>query len=135
MKLKALPVGGAPVAKALTQPLLLKVGPLYGAPAQVVVERVAPNAVPWLQLHTGKRGVFPAMAAPTGAPTLSPPTTAGGGFPTTGGAAQQDVEGDDQHVAFNTSDQAPGPGEGHVYRISATQDGAVFGGYTIVVLG
>ena len=126
---------GAPAAKALTQPLMLKVGPLYGAPAQVAVERVAPNAVPWLQLHTGKRGVFPTMATPTGAPTLSPPTTAGGGFSTAGDAAQQDVEGDDQHVAFSTSDHAPGKGEAHVYRVTATQDGVVFGGYTIVVVG
>jgi len=41
----------------------------------------------------------------------------------------------DQHLAFDSSDNAPGPGEAHVYRVSATQDGAVFGGYTIVVLG
>ncbi len=120
---------------ALTQPLLLKVGPLYGAPAKVAVQRVAPNAMPWLQLHTGQRGVFPAMAAPTGVPTLSPPTTGGGGFPTSGDAAQQHVVGDDQNVAFSTSDAAPGPGEAHVYRVSATQDGAVFGGYTVVILG
>jgi hypothetical protein len=129
--LKALGSG----APALGQPLLLKVGPLYGAPARVAVERVSPNAVPWLQLHTGKRGVFPAMAAPTGVPTLSPPTATGGGFPATGGAAQHDVHSDDQHVAFSTSDEAPGPGEAHVYRVSATQAGAVFGGYTVVILG
>ncbi len=127
-------LGGAP-PPALSQPLLLKVGPLYGAPAQVAVERVSPNSVPWLQLHTGKRGVFPAMAPPTGVPILSPPTTAGGGFPSTGGAAQQHVHGDDQQVAFTTSDDAPGPGEAHVYRVSATQAGATFGGYTIVILG
>jgi hypothetical protein len=108
---EALAGAGQPVAKALAQPLLLKVGPLYGAPAHVAVERVAPSAVPWLQLQTGQRGVFPPMAPPTGAPTLSPPSTAGGGFPTTGGAALQNVHGDDQHVAFNTTDQAPGPGE------------------------
>jgi hypothetical protein len=126
--------GGAP-APALEQPLLIKVGPLYGAPAKVAVERVSPNAVPWLQLHTGKRGVFPAMAPPTGVPALSPPTAPGGGFPTAGGAAQQHVHGDDQHVAFSTSDHAPGPGEAHVYRVSASQAGATFGGYTVVILG
>jgi hypothetical protein len=120
---------------ALLKPVLLQVGPLFGAPATVAVERVAPSAVPWLQLRTGQRGVFPTMAAPTGAPTLSPPTTVGGGFPTIGGAAEQQVEGDDQHVAFNTTDDAPGPGEAHVYRVSASQDGAVFGGYTVVLLG
>jgi hypothetical protein len=130
-KLKAL-LGGVP---ALSQPLLINVGPLYGAPAKVAVERVPPTAVPWLQLHTGKRGVFPAMAAPTGAPTLSPPTTVGGGFPNTGSAAQQQVHGDNQQVALSTSDDPPGPGEAHVYRVSATQAGATFGGYTVVILG
>jgi hypothetical protein len=120
---------------ALQQPVLLQVGPLYGAAATVAVERVAPSAVPWLQLHTGQRGVFPAMAPPTGVPTLSPPTTMGGGFPTVGGAATQEVNGDDQHVAFNTTDDAPAPGNAHVYRVSASQDGAVFGGYTIVIVG
>jgi len=129
------PLGADVAPPTPGQPLVLKVGPLYGAPAKVAVERVSPHAVPWLQLHTGKRGVFPAMAAPTGVPTLSPPTTAGGGFPTAGDAAQQDVHGDDQHVAFSTSDDVPAPGEAHVYRVSATQDGAIFGGYTVIVLG
>lgn len=123
-------------APAMEQPLLLQVGPLFGSPAQVAVERVAPNAVPWLQLHTGKRGVFPAMAPPTGIPTLSPPMTFGGGFPTSSSAAvQQQVHGDDQHVAFSTSDDAPGPGQAHVYRVSAKQGGATYGGYTVVILG
>ncbi len=125
---------GAPRA-ALAQPLMLRVGPLYGAPAKVAVERVSPSSVPWLQLHTGKRGVFPAMAVPTGVPTLSPPTTAGGGFPTGPSGAEQHVHGDDQNLAFSTTDNAPAPGEAHVYRVSATQGGAIFGGYTIVLLG
>ncbi len=131
------PLGVEPMLPptAFQQPLLLKVGPLFGAPATVHVERVAPNGVPWLQLHSGQRGVFPAMAPPTGVPSLSPPTTVGGGFPSTGGAAQQQVIGDDQHVAFSTSDTRPGPGEAHVYRVSAKQDGAVFGGYTVIILG
>ena len=125
----------AAAAPAMAQALMLKVGPLYGAPAQVAVERVVPSNVPWLQLHTGTRGSFPPMAAPTGVPMLSPPTTTGGGFPSSGGAAQQHVVGDDQQVAFTTSDQGPGPGESHVYRVSGTQNGAVFGGYTVIVLG
>jgi hypothetical protein len=124
-----------PSAPAMNQPLLLKVGPLFGASANISVERITPNGMPWLQLHTGQRGVFPAMATPTGEPTLSPPTTGGGGFPSNGGAAQQTVTGDDQHIAFSTNDKAPGPGEAHVYRVSATQDGAIFGGYTVVILG
>src|SRR5437868_6247496 len=119
----------------MSQPLLINVGPLYGAPAQVAVERVSPTSVPWLQLHTGKRGVFPAMAAPTGVPTLSPATTIGGGFPNAGGAVQHRVTGDDQQVALSTTDDPPGPGEAHVYRVSATQAGAGFGGYTVVILG
>jgi hypothetical protein len=126
--------GGAPKL-ALADPLLIKVGPLYGAPAQVAVARVSPDVVPWLQLHTGQRGVFPAMASPTGQPSLSPPTTPGGGFPVTPAAAQQTVHGDDQHVALNTTDDAPGPGEAHVYRVSATQNGVLFGGYTVIILG
>ena len=130
----AVMTGGAP-GPALTTPLLLNVGPLYGGAAQVKVERVAPHTVPWLQLHTGQRGVFPPMASPTGAPTLSPPTTAGGGFPAVGAAALQHVTGDDQQIAFATSDDAPGAGEAHVYRVSAHQDGAMFGGYTVIILG
>jgi hypothetical protein len=127
---------GPGVRAALEKPLLIRVGPLYAAPATVEVERVSPSTVPWLQLRSGKRGVFPAMAPPTGVPTLSPPTTGGVGFPTSvGGAATQIVNGDDQHVAFSTSDAAPAPGEAHVYRVSARQAGAIFGGYTIVVLG
>jgi hypothetical protein len=114
---------------------VIKVGPLFGAPATVAVQRVAPNTIPWLQLHTGRRGLFPAMAAPTGVPTLSPPTETAGGFPTDGGAASQHVHGDDQHVAFTTTDAAPGPGEAHTYRVTASQAGTVFGGYTIVLLG
>lgn len=124
-----------PGAPALQQPILLKVGPLFGAPATVEVQRVAPTTIPWLQLHTGQRGVFPALATPTGVPTLSPPTAMAGGFPTGGGAASQQVHGDDQHVAFTTTDAVPGRGEAHTYRVTATQDGAVFGGYTIVLLG
>jgi hypothetical protein len=45
------------------------------------------------------------------------------------------VQGDDQQVAFTTTDNAPGPGEAHVYRVSATQAGVTFGGYTVVILG
>lgn len=131
----AKPLGADVLPPNMNEPLLLKVGPLYGAPAAVGVERVSPHSVPWLQLRTGKRGVFPAMATPTGQPVLSPPTTPGGGFPSAGGAAKQTVHGDDQHVAFSTSDAAPAPGEAHVYRVTAAQGGVIFGGYTVVFLG
>ena len=122
------------IRPAFQKPLMIKVGNLYGAPAQVEVARVMPNAMPWLQLRTGVRGTFPAAAPPTGMPMLSSPVEGGAGFPP-GGAQTQHVAGDDQVVAFSTSDHAPGRGEAHVYRVSAHQGGAVFGGYTVVVLG
>ena len=50
-------------------------------------------------------------------------------------ASSQQVHGDDQQVAFNTTDDAPAPGEAHVYRVSAIQKETVFGGYTVVILG
>ena len=120
---------------ALTQPLLLQVGRLYGESAQVKVERVAPPTMPWLQLHTGQRGRFPVMATPTGAPSLSPPGQTGGAPPSGPGAPSHALQGDGLQVGLSTSDAAPGPGEAHVYRVSASQDGHVFGGYTVVVLG
>jgi hypothetical protein len=125
--------GGGPLL--LPTPLTLKVGPLYGEPAQVAVARAAPHEMPWLQLRTGTRGQFPAPAAATGAISLSAPTPIGGG-PSTGGAGTtQDVTGDDQQIAFTTGDAAPAPGEAHVYRVTASQQGQVFGGYTVVLLG
>ena len=125
----------APLIKpAFQDPLLLKVGNLYGKPARVEVARAAPSDMPWLQLHTGVRGTFPAAAPPTGAPMLSPPAEGGAGFPA-GAAPTQHVVGGDQVIAFSTSDHAPAPGQAHVYRVSAHQGGVVFGGYTIVVLG
>jgi hypothetical protein len=128
------PLPAAAPAPALQAPLTINVGALYGAAAQVNVERIAPHQVPWLQQHTGQRGVFPAMAPPTGAPSLSPPSSAGT-LPAAGGGATQTITGDGQQLIFTTSDNAPGPGEAHTYRVSASQAGAVFGGYTIVILG
>jgi hypothetical protein len=120
---------------ALDVPLTLKVGPLYGQPATVTVDRIVPSSMPWLQLRTGARGIFPVAATPTGTPLLSAPTTIGAGVTTGKGAAQHKVEGDDQQVAFTTTDRYPGPGEAHVYRVAANQDGVVFGGYTVVLVG
>jgi hypothetical protein len=109
-------------------PLTLKVGPLYGEPAQVQVARVALHETPWLQLRTGMRGQFLAQAAPAGDVLSSAPTTIGGGPSTGGAAAQHQVVGDDQQVAFTSGDAAPGPGEAHVYRPTASQQGQVLGG-------
>ncbi|MGZ3234891.1 MAG: hypothetical protein ACXU7O_09345 [Croceibacterium sp.] len=124
-----------PAAKALTQPILLRVGPLFNEPARVFVERVAPNNMPWLQLRSGERGRFPAGAPPSGVALLSRPVASGGGFSAMGLAASHCVSDDDQMVAFMTSDTTPARGEAHVYRVSATQGGVLFGGYTVVVLG
>jgi hypothetical protein len=38
-------------------------------------------------------------------------------------------------VTFGTGDGPPGAGQGHVYRVTAAQQGQVFGGYTVVLLG
>ena len=124
-----------PFALPSPTPLLLNVGPLYGEPAQVTVARVAPNAMPWLQLRTGVRGQFPVQAMPTGVASISKPLTIGGGVPVGGSGGTQKVHGDDQQVAFTTTDARPAPGQAHVYRVSASQGGQVFGGYTVVLMG
>lgn len=116
-------------------PLTLEVGPLYGESAEVAVARAAPNQMPWLQLRTGTRGQFPAQAAATGQVVLGAPTTIAGGPSTSGAATSHQVNGDDQQVTFTTGDAVPPPGQSHVYRVTASQQGQVFGGYTIVLLG
>jgi hypothetical protein len=129
-------LAGGPAATAtVATPLLLRVGPLYGSPAEVAVQRIAPPTMPWLQLSTGIRGVFPIQAVPTGAPQLSRPMSSGGGIPTGGAAAAHQVTGDDQLVAFSTTDDPPAPGQAHVYRVTASQGGQLVGGYTVVHLG
>jgi hypothetical protein len=124
-----------PALLALATPLTLHVGPLYGEPATVAVERAAPHTMPWLQQRTGKRGQFPSGAQATGAVTLSPPVSLGGGIDTSGAATTQTVHHDDQQITFSTGDTMPKPGEAHVYRVTASQQGQVFGGYTVVLLG
>lgn len=114
--------------------LNIHVGPLFGATAEVRVDRVTPTTMPWLQLRTG-RGVFPTGATATGAVLLSPPAAIGGGTPLGGGGTQHMVHADGQQVTLTTTDAAPGPGEAHVYRVSAAQGGETFGGYTVVMLG
>ena len=79
----------------------------------------------------GVRGQFPIQALPTGNPILSKPFSKGGGQP----YSATTVGGDDQQVAFSTSDEAPAPEEAHVYRVTASQGGQVFGGYAVELLG
>jgi hypothetical protein len=123
------------IMAALATPLTLKVGPLFGEAAEVTVERAAPASMPWLQLRTGVRGQFPAQAPPTGDLALSAPRPVGGGPGFGGGALTQQVTHDDNQVTFTTGDAPPQPGQAHVYRVTASQQGQVFGGYTVVLLG
>jgi hypothetical protein len=120
---------------AMAGPVILRIGPLFGQPALVRAERVAPHQVAWLQLRTGQRGRFPVAAPPTGALLLSRAAAAGDGFVFDDGADHHCVSGEDLLIAFTTGDDAPGPGEAHVYRITASQGGVLFGGYTVCVMG
>jgi hypothetical protein len=117
-----------PPGQAMTDQLKLTVGPLFGQPAQVTAVRVQPPSMPWLQLHSMTRGLFPAPAVPTG--------LAGVGSP--GGLLNQTsltVDQEGQHVAFGTSDAPPPAGAAHIYRVTVSQGDQVFGGYSVVVLG
>jgi hypothetical protein len=116
--------GGA--AAPAAAPLKIAVGPLFGEAALVKVERAHPANVPWLQLRTGARGLFPAPAAATGPLDLE--------FNGSTGDTHQ-ITGDGQHVTLNAGDDPPPPGSAHVYRVTASQGGATFGGYTVVVMG
>jgi hypothetical protein len=89
----------------------------------------------WLQLRTGVRGQFPGQAAPTGTALLGAPRPIGTGTGLDGGSTQHRGTDDHQQVVFHTTDDPPAPGEAHVYRVTAAQQGQIFGGYTIVVLG
>ena len=117
-----------PAGMGDAQPLTLAVGQLFGGTATVAVARHAPATMPWLQLHTMQRGVFPGQAVGTGGLILGRPGTAGGLTPIT-------ANGDGAQVQFAAGDAPPPPGQAHVYRVTAEQDGALIGGYTVVRLG
>lgn len=53
----------------------------------------------------------------------------------TGDAAGLQAHGGDARIAFATGDDARPPGQAHVYRVTATQQGQLIGGYTVVLLG
>ena len=112
---------------SLEHSVTISVGPLFGEPATVSVQREHPANMPWLQLHTGVRGVFPAPAPATGMVGLG----LDGGAP----VGSHQVEGDGVHVTLHATDDPPAPGAAHVYRVTGSQGGAAFGGYTVVVLG
>jgi hypothetical protein len=133
-------------AEAAAKPTLpIAVGPLFGGAAQVAVARNATTTMPWLHLVTMNRNAVPGTGAATGDVGLTPPTPAGtplpnlGAVPNARGAGligdQHGVAGDDKQVGFHATDGHPGAGNAHVYRVTGTQNGAVFGGYTVVVVG
>ena len=128
---------GAPrVLPSPVPPLTLKVGPLYGDSAQVTV---APSCsarhVVAAAAHR-HQGPFPGPGSShrgrlaLRADVHRRRSVAGGAL-----APTHDVTGDDQQVQLTTSDAPPAPGQAHVYRVTASQDGQVFGGYTVVILG
>jgi hypothetical protein len=123
----------------------LDVGPLYGGTAELRVARTDTTTMPWLHLITNDRNVIPGTAAPTGDVGITPARPVGVGIPDLGAVPDpraagfmgdtQGVTADGQQVAVHTTDADPGQGNAHVYRVSGHQDGSVFGGYTVVVLG
>jgi hypothetical protein len=94
----------------------------------VTVTRDQPTSMPWLQLHSMTRGAFPPAAPPSGLVGLGTP----GGLLDQAGV---NVTGEGQQVALGSSDSPPAPGGAHLYRVTASQNGQVFGGYSVVVLG
>jgi hypothetical protein len=117
-----------PPGQSLQSPITLAVGPLFGQAAQITVTRDQPTSMPWLQLHSMTRGAFPPAAPPSGLVGLGTP---GGLLDQTG----VNVTGEGQQVALGSSDNPPTPGSAHLYRVTVSQNGQAFGGYSVVVLG
>ncbi len=133
-------------AEAAAKPTVgISVGPLFAMPATVKVERADPATMPWLHLATNNRNVLPGLGAPTGDVGLSPPIPAGAGLPNLGAVPNPRAAGlignshgvtaDGMQVGFVATDGNPGAGNAHVYRVTGSQNGQTFGGYTVVVLG
>jgi hypothetical protein len=133
-------------AEAAAKPTLgINVGPLFGQPGQVKVDRANTTTMPWLHLATNSRTNVPATANATGDVGITPPVAAGIVLPNLGAVPNprgvgligdsHGVTGDDKQVGFVATDGDPGNGNAHVYRVSGTQNGNPFGGYTVVVLG
>lgn len=133
-------------AEAASKPTLpIAVGPVFDGAAVIAVKRTNAGAVPWLHLVTMDRTRTLGTGAPTGDVGLTAPTPAGAPLPNLGavpdprGAGligdQHVVTGDDQQVGFHATDGNPGAGQAHIYRVTGTQNGGIFGGYTVIVLG
>jgi hypothetical protein len=133
-------------AEAAAKPTIgIHVGPLFAQPAQLAVQRADANTMPWLHLVTMDRNRTLGTGAPTGDVGITAPTPAGsplpdlGAIPNPRGAGLigdgHGVTGDNQQVGFITTDGDPGAGNGHVYRVTGSQNGTTFGGYTVVIVG
>jgi LysM repeat protein len=133
-------------AEAAAKPTLgVNVGPLFAAPAQLAVARADTTTMPWLHLVTMSRTTTLGTAAPTGDVGITQPVPAGAPLPTLGAIPNPrgtglignggGVAGDGQKVGFVATDTNPGAGNAHVYRVTGAQNGQVFGGYTVVVVG
>ena len=125
--------------------LPIAVGPLFGGTATVAVQRANTNTMPWLHLVTMDRARPPGTGAATGDVGLTAPTPEGAPVPNLGAVPDprgaglignnHGVTGDGQQVGFHATDGNPGAGQAHIYRVTGNQNGALFGGYTVVVLG
>jgi hypothetical protein len=134
------------VEEAAAKPTIgLDVGPLFGGTADIAVARAETTAMPWLHLATNNRTVIPGTGVANGDVGITPPVPVGADIPNLGAVADpraaglmgttQGVGADGQQIAVHATDGSPGDGKAHIYRVSGQQDGAVFGGYTVVVLG
>jgi hypothetical protein len=133
-------------AEAAAKPTIgVDVGPLYGGTAELRVARADTATMPWLHLVTNDRHAVPGTGAATGDVGITPAKPTGTGVPDLGAVPDpraaglmgdtQGVTADGQQIAVHATDTDPGPGNAHIYRVSGHQDGSVFGGYTVVVLG
>ncbi|KAF3930311.1 hypothetical protein ABW19_dt0200982 [Dactylella cylindrospora] len=133
-------------AEAAAKPTLgINVGPLFGQPAQLKVDRANTGTMPWLHLVTMDRNNVPGDGDADGDVGITPPTRNTTGLPNLGAIGNaraagvigdaQGVTGEDMKVGFVATDSNPGQGKAHVYRVSSSQNGQNVGGYTIVVLG
>lgn len=133
-------------AEAAAKPTLgINVGPLFGQPGQLAVARSETATMPWLHLKTNSRTTLPATGAANGVIGITPPIPVGADLPNLGAVPNPQgtgvigdahgVNGDNQQVGFLTTDDNPGNGKANVYRVSGTQNGETFGGYTVVIVG
>ena len=133
-------------AEAAAKPTIgINVGPLFAQPATLAVARADASTMPWLHLVTMSRTTTLGTGAATGDVGITAPMPAGAPLPNLGSVPNPrgaglignggGVTGDNQQVGFVATDGNPGAGNAHVYRVSGSQNGQTFGGYTVVVVG